>query len=393
MMDIPRVSGRVTVLVPTFNRGELLSQSLDSLLSQTISPHQIVVIDDGSTDDTVERVARYGDRVEYLRKENGGKSSALNLGMTRVTGDYIWVFDDDDVALPMSIADRLEVFERKPDIGLVIARHYWGTDSASGEIEVGSETQWPGVDSTNVLLTLMHGCFTMLQGALARTACYRSVGPFREDLLRSQDYDMLVRLVRQFPVGFLDKPTYILRRHGGDRGTAAIRHAASDREQVWARYDRLLGKHLRRDAALGEFLSPPAGGPLSEEQTRQALLNRMSVMASKGLAAEMIEDAAAFVEFGVDAATNRLTSAERAIAVSSVQHRYFQLSVVPQGADFVRRAMALADRPLGQALLRAYARGLVGLAKWGGAPMRERAQIIRLAAGLALRGTVARSSG
>ena len=78
-------------------------------------------------------------------------------------------------------------------------------------------------------------------------------------------------------------------------GLPLLRHAAADREQVWARYDGLLGKHLRREAALGEFLSPPAGDALTQEQTRLALLNSMSVMASKGLAAEMIEDAAAFV--------------------------------------------------------------------------------------------------
>ena len=99
-MDIDRRSGRVSVLMPTFNRGGMLSEALDSVLGQSIPPHQVVVIDDGSTDDTSERVARYGARIDYIRKDNGGKSSALNLGLTHVTGDYVWVFDDDDVALP-----------------------------------------------------------------------------------------------------------------------------------------------------------------------------------------------------------------------------------------------------------------------------------------------------
>jgi len=377
------------VLVPTFNRGELLSQSLDSLLAQSVSPHQIVVIDDGSTDDTAARVARYGSRVEYLHKANGGKSSALNVGMARVTGDYVWVFDDDDVALPTSIADRLEVLSSAPDAGLVLARHYWGTSADSGEIEIGPETRWPAVNANSVLLTLMHGCFTMLQAALVRTECYRAVGPFREDLLRSQDYDMLLRLVRGFPVRLLDKPTYILRRHGGERGAAVIRHAASDRERVWARFDGLLGRHLRRDAELGEFLSPPAAGTLTDERRRQALLNRMSVMASKGLASEMIEDALAVAALGDGRAIPELAPAERSIAVSSVQQRYFLLAVVPEWADFERRARALAANPLGRAMLRAFARGLFGLARWGASSLGERVRILRLAAGLsamALRG-------
>jgi hypothetical protein len=391
-MDIDGRSGRVSVLMPTFNRGEMLSEALDSVLGQSIPPHQVVVIDDGSTDDTSERVARYGARIDYIRKANGGKSSALNLGLTHVTGDYVWVFDDDDVALPRSIADRLEVLEGNPGCGLVLARHHWGVSSSYGTIEARSESLWPPVDASNVLLTLMRGCFTTLQGALVRTGCYREVGPFREDLLRSQDYDMLLRLVRRFPVAFLDKPTYIARRHGGARGPAALRHAAEEREQVWARYDGLLGQHLRREAALGDFLSPPAGEVLTQEQTRQALLNRMSVMASKGLAAEMIEDAAAFVRSGTDAATSRLAPAERAVATASVQHRYFLLTIVPKPAEFESLARDLAAFPLGRDLLRAFSRGLLGLAKWGTSAMRERARIIRLAVGLAMLSCGARSA-
>jgi hypothetical protein len=363
----------------------MLEEALESVLGQSVAPRQVVVIDDGSTDGTDKRVARYGDRVQYIRKDNGGKASALNLGLTRVTGEFVWVFDDDDAALPGSIADRLEVLQRNPDCGLVLARHCWGVSSATGKIEATSESRWPPVDSSNVTLTLMRGCFTMLQAALVRSDCYRLVGPFREDLLRSQDYDMLLRLVRRFPVAFLDKPTYILRRHEGERGPAAVRHAAADREQVWARYDGLLGKHLRRDAALGEFLSPPVAGRLSDEQTRQALLNRMSVMASKGLAAEMMEDARAFAELGTSAATSRLATTERAVAISSVQHRYFLLSVVPKPAEFVRLATPLAKGPLGRALLRSFARGLIGLAKWGATSMLDRFRILRLAAGLAMR--------
>lgn len=383
-------STRVSVLVPTFNRGDLLTESLDSLLGQSVSPHQIVVIDDGSTDDTATRVATYGSRVEYISKANGGKASALNLGLTRVTGDFVWVFDDDDVALPSSIADRLEVLAGRPDVGLVLARHFWGASSASGAIEVRSESTWPPVNSSNVSLTLMLGCFTMLQAALVRTSCFRAVGPFREDLLRSQDYDMLLRLVRRFPVSFLDKPTYILRRHEGVRGPAAIRHAAGEREQVWAKFDGLLGIHLRNDASLGEFLSPPSKETLNEREQRQALLNRMAVMASKGLAAEMIEDAMAFAAIGRDLVASQLTAGERATAISAVQQRYFLLNVVPQWVDFERRARDLASSRLGRAVLRAYARGLFGLARWGTRSLRDRARILRLAVGLAFTASMPR---
>ncbi len=194
---------RVSVLISTFNRGVMLEECLDSVLDQTLAPHQVVVIDDGSTDGTAERVKKYSSRVQYMRKGNGGKASALNAGMPLVTGDFVWFFDDDDVALPTSIADRVAVLLGNPTAGLVLARHYWGTTSANGRIEAQSETQWPDINQSNILLTMMRGCFTMLQATLIRTDCMRTVGPFREELLRSQDYDMLVRLVRRFPVASL----------------------------------------------------------------------------------------------------------------------------------------------------------------------------------------------
>lgn len=371
-------TARVSVLVPTFNRADLLGQALDSLLAQTIQPQQILVIDDGSLDGTQRLVHGYGDAVEYLRKDNGGKASALNLGMTRVTGDFVWVFDDDDVALPTSIADHLEVFERQPDAGIVIARHYWGTTEPSGEIRQQSESVWPAVDEGNVRLWLMHGCFTMLQGALIRTSSLQAVGPYREELLRSQDYDMLLRLVRRFPIGLLPKPTYIHRRHAGVRGPATIQHPASERERVWSRYDAMIGRSLREELAIGEYLTPPTTSDLTPAQMRAGLLNRMSVMASKGLCIEMLEDAAAFAQACANAGVVSLTAAERRLALESVLQGYFPLCVVTQRAAFVEQARGLAALPVGRALLRAFARGLTGMAWWGSLPRSQRISLFRI---------------
>jgi glycosyltransferase involved in cell wall biosynthesis len=112
---------RVSVLIPTFNRANYIVESLESVLSQTRRPAEVIIIDDGSTDDTVERLAPYMQRIAYLRKENGGKSSALNLGMKAVTGEYVWIFDDDDIAYPDALARHAEVFASNPHIGSVMA--------------------------------------------------------------------------------------------------------------------------------------------------------------------------------------------------------------------------------------------------------------------------------
>lgn len=367
---------RVSVLISTYNRGALLGESLESVLRQTLAPHQVIVIDDGSTDDTEALVARFGERVSYMRLVNGGKARALNAAMPRVTGDFVWIFDDDDVALPTSIADRVAAF--RPDVGAVFSKHYWGTSGANG-IEAGDLIEWPKVDRSNVALTLMQGCFTTLQGALVRTQCYRSIGPFREDLLRSQDYDMLIRLARSVRVELLPVPTFIFRRHQGQRGAAAARHDAADRQKVWARYDAMVGRALRGDAALGEFLAPPVAGPLTPAQQRAATLNRFLVMAGKGAADAMVEDALHLAACMQRDRAGELTAAERRTLIGATQQKYFLVNVLGDPEDFFERARGLSRSRSGQTLLRIMARGLAGVAWWGLKDRHERTQALRLA--------------
>jgi glycosyltransferase involved in cell wall biosynthesis len=96
----------VSVILPTFNRCGLIASSLDSLLNQSYPIAEILVVDDGSTDDTEAVVAAFGDKVRYIRRENGGKNAAINTGLRHVTGELIWIMDDDDLA-PADALERL----------------------------------------------------------------------------------------------------------------------------------------------------------------------------------------------------------------------------------------------------------------------------------------------
>jgi glycosyltransferase involved in cell wall biosynthesis len=111
----------VTVLITTYNYGQFIEQAVDSVLAQEY-PHnkiQILVVDDGSTDDTSERVKKYGSRIEYLQKPNGGQASALNLGIARARADIIAFLDADDLFVPEKLARVSEAFGRNPALGMV----------------------------------------------------------------------------------------------------------------------------------------------------------------------------------------------------------------------------------------------------------------------------------
>lgn len=110
-----------TVLVTTYNYGRFVEQAIDSVLGQDYPQDkvQIVVVDDGSTDDTPERVKKYGSRIDYLPKPNGGQASALNLGLARVRGEFIVLLDADDVFVPSKLARLAEAFQRDSSLGMV----------------------------------------------------------------------------------------------------------------------------------------------------------------------------------------------------------------------------------------------------------------------------------
>ena len=123
MSDAPR-QPVITVLVIAYNYGRFIEEAIDSVLAQEFPADQmeILVVDDGSTDDTGERVRKYGARVEYLYKANGGQASALNLGMARARGEIVTFLDADDFFLPGKLRRVVEAFEGDRSLGMVYHR-------------------------------------------------------------------------------------------------------------------------------------------------------------------------------------------------------------------------------------------------------------------------------
>ncbi len=110
-----------SVLIDTFNHGAFIENAIESVLEQSFPSEkfEIIVIDDGSTDDTSARVLKYGARITYVRKANGGQGSALNAGFTLAKGEYILLLDGDDMCRPDRVAKVVAEFEAYPDVALV----------------------------------------------------------------------------------------------------------------------------------------------------------------------------------------------------------------------------------------------------------------------------------
>jgi glycosyltransferase involved in cell wall biosynthesis len=111
----------ISVLIDTYNYGRYVEEAIESATTQDFpaSEREILVVDDGSTDDTEERVRRFGGAITYLRKPNGGQASAFNLGMKHARGKYIALLDADDYWLPNKLSRLADEFEKHPDAGMV----------------------------------------------------------------------------------------------------------------------------------------------------------------------------------------------------------------------------------------------------------------------------------
>ncbi len=111
----------VTILIDTYNYGHYIEEAVESVLAQDFPAEQreILVVDDGSTDDTAERLRRFGDAITYLPKANGGQASAFNFGLSRSSGNIVAFLDADDYWLPGKLRRIVEEFEKHPDAGMV----------------------------------------------------------------------------------------------------------------------------------------------------------------------------------------------------------------------------------------------------------------------------------
>ena len=137
---------RVTVIIPAYRCAKIIGCAIDSLLKQTRPPDEIIVVDDGSPDDLVDVLGRYGSAIRLLRKENGGASSARNAGIDAATGNMIAFLDSDDYWHPTKLEGQLRVFAEHPEVGLVSSRYLVKLgDGGSMEFPELSEAPWDRV--------------------------------------------------------------------------------------------------------------------------------------------------------------------------------------------------------------------------------------------------------
>jgi glycosyltransferase involved in cell wall biosynthesis len=234
-------NGRVTVVIPSFNRATLLPRAVDSVLNQTAAGLcDIVVVDDGSTDDTSAVVAGYGARIRYVRQPNSGAAAARNTAIRASSNEFIAFLDTDDEWLSDKTERQLDALRRWPGVVLVAGR---GIERyADGQTTPHRVPRIPLDQPTDFAPALFDRNIMSTPSVMVRRQFFEETGLFREDLPRSHDYHMWARLACRGPCVFLKAPVAVYAADTPD-GLQRDREAAL-RSNVRARY--LLKRELRR---------------------------------------------------------------------------------------------------------------------------------------------------
>lgn len=191
----------VSVVIPTYNHGHYVGQAVDSALNQSYQNIEVLVIDDGSTDDTRQRMVQYGDRIRYIHQPNQGLSAARNTGIANALGDYLAFLDSDDSFHPRKIEAQLACLAAHPEIDLL------GTTMFSDETIVWCPIELSCLPMLAISLEMMaiRPRFAP-SSVIAHKKCFQAVGWFDTELRSVEDRDMWLRIATQFKMGRLEIP-------------------------------------------------------------------------------------------------------------------------------------------------------------------------------------------
>ena len=202
---------RVTVILPTYNRARFLPESVGSVLRQTFSDLELIIVDDGSTDATGALVRGINDdRVRYFVRPHRGLCASLNFGMGQARGEYVARLDSDDALVPDALSILVAALDANPAVGGVWAKaRVMSPDGHDLPRARGGPERFPG----DVLRSLVYDHCMCCSAMLVRRGCFQRVGLYDEALTYSEDWDMALRLAQHVRLQFVDRFVARVREH------------------------------------------------------------------------------------------------------------------------------------------------------------------------------------
>lgn len=231
---------RVSAIITTYNRKDFVQEAVDSILAQTHGDWELIVVDDGSIDDTGEALQGYGEQLLYTYEANQGVSKARNRGLELAQGEFIAYLDSDDLWLPPKLQAQVACMDAHPEAQICYTDEIW----IRRGVRVNPKKKHAKYSGW-IYPHCLPLCIISPSSALMRRGLFEQVGAFDTRLPVCEDYDLWLRVASRFPVFFI--PQKLIVKRGG--------HHEQLSQQRWGN-DRYRVKALVKMLELG-VLSPP----------------------------------------------------------------------------------------------------------------------------------------
>lgn len=196
----------VSVIIPVYNRREMLLQAVDAVLAQSFTDFELIVVDDGSTDDTPAALAPFSDVITLLTQENRGVSAARNVGVSRSKGEFIAFLDSDDLWLPDKLKRQVAFFKARPEALACQTEEVW--IKSGRRVNPGKKHRKP---SGMIFMPSLELCLVSPSAAMIKKSFFLDMGGFDESLPACEDYDLWLRISCRYPIYLIDDPLVIKR--------------------------------------------------------------------------------------------------------------------------------------------------------------------------------------
>jgi glycosyltransferase involved in cell wall biosynthesis len=243
---------RVSVVIPTYNYGRFIANAVESALAQSYQEREIIVVDDGSKDDTHARVEPYMDRITYIRQENQGCSAARNTAIRAANGEWIAFLDADDLWHPRKLEVQMTYLDAHPDVALLAADSMQNLGGDWPEIVAAASPPTERISLEDVVIRSRFSPSSVV----VRKDCFRKLGLFDTDLRSAEDRDMWIRIACHYSLAQMHVPLFWYRIHGDSMSYVADRMVRSEQTVLaksFAQQSLLRGKWLTRLKAYSYF--------------------------------------------------------------------------------------------------------------------------------------------
>lgn len=215
----------VSVIIPTYNRANMLGQAIDSVLAQKYHNFELIIIDDGSTDHTNQLIQKYSGKLFCHFQARQGVSNARNHGIRLAKGEYICFLDSDDMWQPEKLSYQVEFMETHPEIPLCYTEEIWIRNGVrvNPHNKHSKHSGW-------IFEHCLPLCIISPSSAMLQRKLFEEVGNFDESLPACEDYDMWLRICKKYPVKLIPKPLIIKR--GGHPDQLSHKYWGNDRFRV-----------------------------------------------------------------------------------------------------------------------------------------------------------------